>query len=41
MIPAVIVNQIAAKTGAVVRNFFMIKEGWWERLIHGSTRMLR
>ena len=24
MIPAVIVNQIAAKTGAVVRNFFMV-----------------
>ena len=23
MIPAVIVNQIAAKTGAVVRNFFI------------------
>ena len=27
MIPAVIVNQIAAKTGAVVRNFFMAS-GW-------------
>jgi hypothetical protein len=24
MIPAVMVNQIAAKTGAVVRNFFMM-----------------
>jgi hypothetical protein len=24
MIPAVMVNQIAAKTGAVVRNFFMV-----------------
>ena len=27
MIPAVIVNQMAAKTGAVVRNFFMAT-GW-------------
>ena len=26
MIPAVMVNQIAAKTGAVVRNFFMVLE---------------
>ena len=26
MIPAVMVNQIAAKTGAVVRNFFMMAE---------------
>ena len=26
MIPAVSVNQIAAKTGAVVRNFFMATE---------------
>jgi hypothetical protein len=26
MIPAVIVNQIAAKTGAVVRNFFIVVE---------------
>ena len=24
--PAVMVNQIAAKTGAVVRNFFMVLE---------------
>lgn len=26
MIPAVMVNQIAANTGAVVRNFFMMAE---------------
>ena len=25
MIPAVTVNQMAAKTGAVVRNFFMVR----------------
>jgi hypothetical protein len=28
--PAVTVNQMAAKTGAVVRNFF-IGKGWGER----------
>lgn len=37
MMPAVIVNQMAANTGAVVRNFFMAKEKGWMELTGESN----
>jgi hypothetical protein len=40
MMPAVTVNQIAAKTGAVVRNFFMASERLRRELLGFSAETL-